>query len=520
MENHSLAFEKTTLLKPLIKDFISGNLPDEIIENYTLTIENLTKKKEELVNQKINRPLLHSVLQQQNSNAKGCELIQQNINLVLEKSTFFVLCAHQPCLFLGPSFLIYKIISTIKLAIELQLKFPDIHCIPMFWIGSEDHDKEEILTCTINEQSIKWDTNQTGACGAMQLNEIEKNIQIIEKKSANQDWIQLLKKHYKSTATLSEATRNMVNELFQDYGLLVIDQNNAALKSAMNSLFIDELKNSSIDTFITIQNEPIEKFKYHKQSNTREINLFLIEKNGRNRILKKDNQFIVENSGTTFTHSEIEKFVELNSAVISPNVNLRPLMQSILIPTLVFVGGAGELSYWLQQPQLFKHYATVFPLLCLRNSFVHLSSKALKKIHKNNFEYADFFMKTDALKTSKVMNEVEIINVLRQKIDAAFDEISNYVTTIDSTLNGSAAAEKKKINNSIEVLKSKATQALKRNNEQLMSEIDLILNEIFPNKTFQERWHNFGKYYSNQNIAMLLDICTPLKSNIHFYFNH
>jgi uncharacterized protein YllA (UPF0747 family) len=115
--------------------------------------------------------------------------------------------------------------------------------------------------------------------------------------------------------------------------------------------------------------EALEKY-YKVQANPREINLFYLKDNLRERIVRKDNNFHIHNTDLHFTREEILKELQDHPERFSPNVILRGLFQETLLPNIAFIGGGGELAYWLQLKDLFTHYDVPFPVLVLRNSFL------------------------------------------------------------------------------------------------------------------------------------------------------
>src|SRR3989338_9506801 len=83
----------------------------------------------------------------------------------------------QLCLFTGPLYFIYKIISTINLAEALKKKYPEYNFVPIYWMATEDHDFEEISHFNLFGQKHKWETEQKGGVGRMNPAEL---LQIIE----------------------------------------------------------------------------------------------------------------------------------------------------------------------------------------------------------------------------------------------------------------------------------------------------------------------------------------------------
>ncbi|MGB1216760.1 MAG: bacillithiol biosynthesis protein BshC, partial [Saprospiraceae bacterium] len=115
----------------------------------------------------VNRSIIVQELQRQHAGRNSSSLVLENINLLADKNTFTIITAHQPSLFTGPLYYIYKIISTIKLCKQLKEKFPDKDFIPIYWSGAEDHDFEEINHFRIFGRKIIWKNDEKGSVGKM-----------------------------------------------------------------------------------------------------------------------------------------------------------------------------------------------------------------------------------------------------------------------------------------------------------------------------------------------------------------
>ena len=62
----------------------------------------------------------------------------------------------------------------------LSQRFPDKHFVPVFYMGSEDADLDELGNIYLDNEKMVWDTRQTGAVGRMHTEGLEKMIDRIE----------------------------------------------------------------------------------------------------------------------------------------------------------------------------------------------------------------------------------------------------------------------------------------------------------------------------------------------------
>ncbi|MEO0778342.1 MAG: bacillithiol biosynthesis BshC, partial [Bacteroidota bacterium] len=150
---------------------------------YSPTLESFAQALKDKAQDPIDRELLVTVLQDQYATLPlGAELTH-NIAKLRDERTFTLTTAHQPSLFTGPLYYIYKIISTINLAERLREAYPDYHFVPVFVTGGEDHDFEEANHARVFGRLIQWQTEQRGSVGAMTteglepvLNELEESL--------------------------------------------------------------------------------------------------------------------------------------------------------------------------------------------------------------------------------------------------------------------------------------------------------------------------------------------------------
>ena len=187
--------------------------------------------KELLGNKKVqaDRSILVEVLQQQYNRLETCAAVTQNIEALAKENTFTITTGHQLNLFTGPLYFIYKIASAIALSKELKEAFPDKHFVPLYWMATEDHDFAEINHTYIHGKKLVWDKETSGAAGHINTLDIGEILQAYQGiLGASPHALQLaewVEKAYTQHNNLADATRYLVNKLFEKYGLLILDSN-------------------------------------------------------------------------------------------------------------------------------------------------------------------------------------------------------------------------------------------------------------------------------------------------------
>ncbi|MBK6273524.1 MAG: bacillithiol biosynthesis cysteine-adding enzyme BshC [Saprospirales bacterium] len=311
--------------------------------------------------------------------------------------------------------------------------------------------------------------------------------------------------------TLTEATRYLVNALFGEYGLVVVDGNDKALKKQFSEIIKDELLNQNSFKLVTEQLKQLEANDYKQQAFPREINLFYLSKNSRERIEydAQTSQYSILNTQYHFSKEEILAELENHPERFSPNVILRPLFQQKILPSLAYIGGAGELSYWLQLKPIFELYKVNFPQLILRNSALLINENTSKKIDKLGFQIQDFFNDIDTLKKEFIAKNTEDdidVSIYKNELETTFNKLQELTKNIDATLVNTVGAELQKSLQSIDSIQKRLMKSLKQKNETELNQIEKIKTQLFPQNNLQERVDNFSSYYAKYGQQFIDDL--------------
>ena len=448
------------------------------------------------------RKLLVEALQEQYRIVPASEKVQANIQSLLSENTFTVTTAHQPAIFTGHLYFIYKILHTVRLANELKQAMPENNFVPVFWMGSEDADLDELGNVWLSGEKLVWNTRQTGAVGRMNTKGLDLLIHRIAGELSVQphgeELIQLLRDAYLNSADIQTATFKLLHDLFAAYGLITIIPDTAQLKRRMVSVFEDDLFHQTPGAIVE---KTIAKLgeNYKVQANPRAINLFYLKDNVRELIEWKNDGYEVRNTGIRFTKEEIA--VELNDHPerFSPNVILRGLFQETILPNIAFIGGGGETSYWLELKELFHHYKVPYPVLVLRNSFLVVEKRWEDKIGKMGLQIADFFQPEQQLLTSLVTKQANGHLKLTSELTATtalYDAIREKAGQIDESLLAHIEALKARTVKPLQELEKKMIRAEKKKYSSEQQQIHQIREALFPTGGLQERVENFMPYFA------------------------
>ena len=462
----------------------------------------------------IDRATLVSALKEQYQGlpADSQRRVSQNIDLLGRDTTFTVCTAHQPAIFTGHLYFIYKILHTVRLAEWLKTQRPECDFVPVFWMGSEDADLEELGNVYLGGETLTWETKQTGAVGRMKTKGLDKLLFRIEGELSVQPFgpelIAILKECYLDSPDIQTATLRIIHRLFGEYGLLVLIADTAPLKKLMLPVFEDDL---FLQKPATIVDETISRIPdhYKVQANPRNINLFYLKDDLRGRIDREGDHFIVHGSVLRFSESEMRAELQRYPERFSPNVILRGLFQETVLPNLAFIGGGGETAYWLELKSLFDSYHVPFPVLILRNSFLLIDGQWREKMERAGLEVEDVFRPAEDLVNSIVRRESENPLSLEREISEAnryYETLKALARPVDPSLEQHVEALQAKALEPIRVLEKKLLKAERRKYGDLQRQVHALKAALFPTGGLQERVENFMPWYAQYGPTFLKDL--------------
>jgi len=496
-----IPFSTSGVLNKLVEDYLNKTENTKTLYEHFPDLSGFKNILKQNTYSQLNRKGLYETIKTQSTLVKNTSHQSiQNIELLSQPNTYTVTTGHQLCLFTGPLYFIYKILTTIKLAENLKKEFPENNFVPVYWMAGEDHDFEEINHLHVFGKKIEWHTEQKGAVGNFKTENFNAVLEELKLIFGNtepaQQLLHIFENSYLQHDKLNLATRALTNELFGKYGLVIVDGQDDYFKKQFITFFKKDIFENLSYHSCKQTIEFLEKNNYSVQVNPREINCFYLNENARNRIELKDGYYHLVGTETKFTKEELNQIIDSNPEKISPNVVLRPLYQQCILPNLAYVGGPGELAYWLEYKKMFEDYKIQLPVIVPRNFITVIEKTQKNKIEKLQLEPEDFF------KTEKEIidafqikhNSVFDVSIYKEKLNKVYAEIEPEINLVDKSLISSLQAELQKSLNGLSIIEGKANKALKQKSETEINQIKTIKQKLFPANIPQERFDNFSNY--------------------------
>jgi bacillithiol biosynthesis cysteine-adding enzyme BshC len=523
MPTDCISYKDSGYFSPLMNDYLAEKSNLQSLYNRFPTLENFEGQileKHASYNDD-NRAMLVSVLEKQYSDIATSNLTKQNIESLKASTTFTVTTGHQLNLFSGPLYFLYKIISTINLTKGLKAKYPAYNFVPIFWMATEDHDFAEINYFSFKGKKFRWNKKSTGPVGRLSTDGLSELFEIYAQELGSSTNATALKKlfseAYLKHDNLADATRHLANALFGSLGLVILDADNRDLKHSFIPYAKEELLNQTSNKAVL---EATEKLKdYNIQVNPREINLFYIEDKLRERIILENGIYKINNTKMEFTQEEILQLLENHPEMFSPNVIMRPIFQEAILPNLCYIGGGGEIAYWLELKSFFDTLKVTFPILLVRNSVLLATEKQVKKADKLELNWSDIFSKQKDLintVTKKASRFPIDLTTQKKQLQKQFETLFELAIQTDKSFAGAVKAQEVKQTKGLENLEKRLLKAQKRKFSDILERATDLQNELFPNKSLQERQVNFSEFYLENGddlIPIIIAKLRPLEQN-------
>ena len=492
------------------------------------TLDGLSEAIEARGHHPIDRTLLVNTMASQYANLDTSEIQYQNIYKLKDENTFTVITAHQPALVGGPAYYFYKIFSTINLANQLNQQHPNCNFVPVFINGAEDHDFDEIKSVNLFGKTITWDTDQSGPVGrfsTLQLSETLLQIKEIlgDSPQANQIF-SIFDKAAKNATSYNDFVLSWVNDFFSEYGVLVFNMDHADLKKAFIPIMEKEIIHKISESHVQKTQEQLQQFGFKPQAFARDINLFYINGASRERIIYENSIYKVNNQDITFTEQEIIDHLHQFPERFSPNVILRPLYQEYILPNIAYIGGGGELAYWLERKSQFAYFGVFYPVLIRRNSVMIIPKSIQKLMEKLHLTEEDILLDDDKLITLYLEKNTGYNFHLNSEIEQTskiFDAISETAKSIDPTLEMTVKGEGHKVAKILEGIESRLKRVLKQKEETNIQQIRTLKNKLFPNHGLQERTDSYLQFLVTDGPELtktLISNLNPLEKDFLIFY--
>ncbi len=508
-----------------VKEFYSKNFRDD--KDFLKTFSKLEEYE------RPHKKEIAKIIANQYSNFKISKQTTSHIKALELRNTFAIVTGQQVSLFGGPMYTLYKTITAIKLSNLLNEKYSDYNFVPIFWMETDDHDFNEVASVSTIDKDNKFTTFtyddgleeevNRGSVGNIIFNQNINSIlddldNSLRDNEFKDEIITLLKDCYQESTTFKEAFKKLLFNLFDEYGLIIFDPQDSAVKDLLLPIFEKEITSFATHTTTNVLRSAELEEVYHAQVKVKPINLFYSDETGRHLIEPTEKGFRFKGKRKKLNEEELLNLLYFDPTAFSPNVLLRPICQDYLFPTVAYVGGPSEISYFAQVIPNYSFFDIVSPILFPRSSATIMEMRQLATMERYNLSLSDFTCGENIL-IEKVIKQISEFNFdelfAKSELDikTTLDELKNNLLTVDKALEQPIEKSIARIEQTILMLKEKSRNAEEQKHQTVVNQIRKIRNTIFPNNTLQEREISFIYFAHKYGIDIVKWIMSELKTN-------
>jgi bacillithiol synthase len=449
--------------------------------------------------------------------------------------TVAILTGQQAGLFGGPLFTLLKAMTAVKLA-ERVTRDHGVPAVAIFWVESEDHDWEEVSSCSVLDGEMHRRTITLGTppgAGEGPVSSVRLDPSVMAAVEGLRNTLPAtefsgvvageLARAYRPGAGMSEAFGAWLESLLGRLGLIVYDSSDPDTKTLAAAIFTRELEQPKATTALAIERgHALVDLGYHAQVIPHQDNVALFKLDGiRQTVHYRDGAFLV--GQTKVSEPDLIEESRRQPERFSPNVLLRPIVQDTLFPTVCYVAGPNELAYLAQLKPIYAHFGVPEPLMATRATVTLLDSAGAKFLVKYQLP----------LESLQPDNEAALNHLLEQQlpksVEDAFDDVSraveagmtrlvDAVPSIDPTLGRAAQSSLGRMQHDLHTLHEKIIHAAKRRDDTLRRQFARVRAQAFPDGHPQERTVGFV-YFLNRYGPALIDRLhddLPLDMGVHW----
>jgi bacillithiol biosynthesis cysteine-adding enzyme BshC len=454
-----------------------------------------------------------------NSRFNPPEKVLSNIHSLENENTYAVVTGQQPMIFGGTLFTIYKTLTAI-IYCKLYSSHTGHTFVPVFWLGDEDHDYDEVAELHVHSQSgledFKWETHQNRQLRTADIlikEEFEDLKKGIKEALGNTDFSdglwELIEKSYSRDNSAGFAFGKLMMQLFGKHGLILAGSNNRDIKNSTKSVLQTSVeRQDEIFQSLTLTSGNLESSGYHSQVKVQQSNLFRIAEDGtRFKLYYSDGKWSDESGNfENISPDQLISMIGKHPENFSPNVFLRPLMQDRLLPTVAYVGGPGEISYYAQMKEIYGLFDQTMPVILPRFSCTLIETSVKRALESLPFKWTEYNRRIEDLESDFVDHsdkpDIEsIIGSWKKEVEELTEKMKPLVGEVDPTLENSAGKASAAFFNELDKLKGKMYRSVKQQEKVQVNRIAKVQEALFPNGNLQEREIAFiyfmNKYGSN-----------------------
>jgi bacillithiol biosynthesis cysteine-adding enzyme BshC len=444
-----------------------------------------------------------------------------------EPGSFVVTTGQQPGLFTGPLYTIYKAVSAASLARVLE-RLWQRPVVPVFWSAGDDHDYAEA-------SQANWISNDGSVAGAalppraadapltpmyrqvlgaevvQVLQRLADDLPSAEFKDSTLEW---LHRHYRPEATVAGSFAGALAELLAPLGMVVLDSTHPTLKRLASRHLVralgltrdldrdleqraEELRLAGVDPGVAVGDG---------------ASLVMLEGSlGRDRLVMENGEFVARRGRERFDLAALQRIAASEPQRLSPNVLLRPVVESALLPTVAYLAGPGELRYLALARPVYERLRISRQLALPRWSGILVEPRVDRVLQKFSVDLEELLEPAGPLEARLVRAQlpdeaVRSLALIRSALESGYDRLGAAATDIDPTLARPVQNARNQALTGVHDIEKKLVQHLKRRQEIELGQISKARALVLPENKPQERVLTIAPFLARHGPSLLIEL--------------
>lgn len=509
----------------ILVDYWRDEAPIHQFFDYQYNDEAFNERANYLTNKKYDAKELARVIRQYMSKFGLTKQVEVHLQ-ELAAGAVVIVGGQQSGVLTGPLYSVYKAITVILLAKQQreQLKQP---VVPMFWVAGEDHDLEEINhTFTITDAQVKKRGYSERSRRKTMASTTKLNKEAMDKfvRTVFHDFgetvhteglLQNVLVHLEGSETFTDFFAALMNDLFKNHGLLMIDAADESFRQYERDYFVEIIEHSeSIAQLVVAQEAKLAAMGYGTpiEASVENANLFYVEDGERFLLERKGTYFTNVLAHVKLTKDELIELAQNAPEKLSNNVVTRPLMQEMALPVLAFVGGPGELAYWATLKDAFTELQLQMPIFAPRLNVTLKTTQVDMLLVQHDMQAVqvmdgELIMRKEAFIAS-VQDEQASHQLahMEQTMLAQYEQLETHLVSEGLQLDKVMAKNKAYHVQQLQYLQQKIAEQVAVKHEVTIRQYDTLQAELLPNGGWQERVYSPYQYMNSYGDTLVDDL--------------
>jgi bacillithiol synthase len=449
-----------------------------------------------------------AILRKQNTAFGSDARTHQNLDR-LANGAVAIVSGQQVGLFGGPSYSIYKALMAVQIAEDLTRE--GIDAVPIFWMATEDHDLDEIRHSTWfhDGRSTRFElpapldaSDDAGKpvgrvlLGPAGTDAVREASDVLDQLGSPL-LAHILRDSYAPTETYGTAFAKLFARVLAGRGIILLDPLDAHLHRLAAPIYERAaVQRDALNESLLQRGKDLEKSGYAAQVRVTPKSTVLFYMGEGSRQVVSATAAGFQAGSRTWSREEFSKMVLTEPHNISPNALFRPVVQDYLLPTVAYIGGAAEISYFAQSEVLYRELLGRMPVMLPRAGFTLVDVKAAKLLKQYNLAVEDVWRGSQEIR--RRMERGAVPKTLAAKFDReqkhiakTLAQLGNQIEKLDKTLPGAVTTAQRKITFQLDKLRRKTGRAQDQKGAVLSTHQQFLQDLLYPHHTFQSRELNF-----------------------------